>query len=133
MVRQLVLLLSASSLPSFASNVQLLTSLPDAAVSTAIQLDAAGNIYLAGSLAPRNPKDSQDTSDAFVAKVSADGSQVVYFTILSGSFAESAAGIALGSDGSAYIAGSTGSSDFPVTAGALETTFNMAGASQGVR
>jgi uncharacterized protein (TIGR03437 family) len=131
MVRQLVLLLSASSLPSFASNVQLLTSLPDAAVSTAIQLDAAGNIYLAGSLAPRNPKDSQDTSDAFVAKVSADGSQVVYFTILSGSFAESAAGIALGSDGSAYIAGSTGSSDFPVTAGALETTFNMAGASQG--
>jgi uncharacterized protein (TIGR03437 family) len=127
MLRELVLLLSASSIAAFASNVQLLTSLPDGAVSTAMQLDAAGNIYLAGSLA----NDSQDTFDAFVAKVSADGSTVLYFTVLGGIVPDSAAAIALGSDGSAFVTGSTGSSDFPVTAGALETTFNMAGASQG--
>jgi uncharacterized protein (TIGR03437 family) len=127
MLRELVLLLSASSIGAFASNVQLLTSLPDAAVSTAMQLDAAGNIYLAGSV----PNDSQDTSDAFVAKVSADGSKVLYFTVLGSISPDSAVAIALGSDGSAYVTGSTGSSDFPVTAGALETTFNMAGASQG--
>ena len=109
----------------------MVSSLPKAAVSTAIQLDAAGNIYLAGSLTPQNPMFSQDTSDAFVAKVSADGSKVLYFTVLSGSFADAAAAIALGPDGSAYVAGSTGSSDFPVTAGALQTTFSAAGASQG--
>jgi uncharacterized protein (TIGR03437 family) len=127
MLRELVLLLSASPIAAFASNVQLLTSLPDAAVSTAMQLDAAGNIYLAGSLT----NGSQDTSDAFVAKVSADGSTLLYFTVLGGISPDSAVAIALGSDGSAYVTGSTGSSDFPVTAGALETTFNIAGASQG--
>ncbi len=131
MLRELVFLLSAISIPAFASNVQLLSSLPDAAVSQAIELDAAGNIYLAGSVTPQNPKDPQDTSDAFVAKVSADGSKVLYFTVLSGSFGESAAAIALGSDGSACITGSTGSSDFPVTPGALDSTFNEGGASQG--
>jgi uncharacterized protein (TIGR03437 family) len=130
-LRKLALLPSCAAMTVFASTVQLLPSLPDGAVSKAIQLDAAGNIYLAGSVTPRNPKQSQDTSDAFVAKVSADGSKVLYFAVLSGSFADSAAGIVLGPDGSAYIAGSTGSSDFPVTAGAFETTFNTAGASQG--
>jgi len=109
----------------------LLSSLPNGAVSKAIQLDPAGNIYLAGSLTPPNPQRSQDTSDAFVAKVSADGSTLIYYTVLSGSSADAAAAIALGSDGSAYVTGSTGSSSFPVTAGALETTFNLAGASQG--
>ncbi len=131
MVRDLVLLLSATSLPMLAGTVQLLASLPNGAVSRAIQLDAAGNIYLAGSLTPQNPKDSQDTSDAFVAEVSADGSKVLYFTVLGGSFADTAAALALASDGSAYLAGSTGSSDFPVTSGAMDPTFNIAGASQG--
>jgi uncharacterized protein (TIGR03437 family) len=131
MVRELVLLLSTTSIPTFAGTVQLLASLPNAAVSRAMQLDAAGNIYLAGSLTPQKPQDPQDTSDAFVAEVSADGSKVLYFTILSGSFSDAAAAIAVGSDGSAYVTGSTGSSDFPVTAGAMQTTFNTAGASQG--
>jgi uncharacterized protein (TIGR03437 family) len=131
MVRELIFFLSAASVPGFASNVQLLASLPNAAISKAIELDAAGNIYLTGSLAPANPQSSQDTSDAFVAKVSADGSKVLYFTVLSGSSADAGAAIALGSDGSAYVAGSTSSSDFPVTAGAFETTLNVAGETQG--
>jgi uncharacterized protein (TIGR03437 family) len=97
-----------------------------------MQLDAAGNIYLAGSLTPQNPKNvSQDTSDAFVAKVSADGSKVIFFTVLSGSSADTAAAIALGPDGSAYVTGSTGSSDFPVTAGALQAFFGSCCVSQG--
>jgi uncharacterized protein (TIGR03437 family) len=131
MIRGLVLFVSVSALPVFGSNAQLLSSLPNGVVSTAIRLDAAGNIYVAGSLTPPNPQSSQDTTDAFVAKVSADGSKVLYYTVLSGSSTDAAAGIALGSDGSAYVTGSTSSSDFPVTTGAFETTFNTAGESQG--
>jgi uncharacterized protein (TIGR03437 family) len=131
MLRELIFFFSAASISAFAGNAKLLASLPSGAVSTAMQLDGAGNIYLTGSLTPQNPKDSQDTSDIFIAKVSADGSTVLYFTSLGGSFAEAGAAIAVAPDGSAYITGSTGSTDFPVTAGAFETTFNMAGASQG--
>ena len=116
-----------TAVPMFAGNVQLLSQLPNAAVSKAIQLDAAGNIYVAGSFAPVS---FNDTSDAFVAKLSADGSKLIYFTVLHGSFADDAAAIALGSDGSAYVTGSTISRDFPVTAGALQPTFNPQGASQ---
>jgi uncharacterized protein (TIGR03437 family) len=111
----------------FGGNVQLLSQLPNAAVSKAIQLDAAGNIYVAGSFAPVS---FTDTSDAFVAKLSADGSKLIYFTALHGSFADDATAIALGSDGSAYVTGSTISRDFPVTAGALQPAFNPQGASQ---
>ena len=128
MLRVLILFLSLTALPMF---IQFLAELPSGAVSKAMQLDTAGNIYIAGSLTPPNPQSSQDTTDAFVAKVSADGSTVLYYTVLSGSSADAAAAIALGSDGSAYVTGSTGSSDFPVTSGALQTTFNVAGASQG--
>ncbi len=131
MVRALIFLLTGASIPMFAGNVRLLSSLPNGAVSRAMQVDAAGNIYLTGSLTPQNPKYPQDTSDIFVAKVSADGSKVLYFTSLGGSFAEAGAAIAVAPDGSVYVAGSTGSNDLPVTAGAFETTFDMAGASQG--
>ena len=96
MVRELIFLVFAASIPTFAGNVTLLSSLPNGAVSRAMQIDAAGNIYLAGSLTPQNPKDSQDTSDVFVAKVSADGSKVLYFTTLGGSFAEAGAAIEIG-------------------------------------
>jgi hypothetical protein len=70
-----------------------------------MQLDAAGNICLAGSLTPQKPEVPQDTSDAFLAKVSADGSKLLYFTALSGCFDDVVNGIALGSDGSAYVTG----------------------------
>jgi len=59
MVRELIFLLSAAS--AFASSVQLLTSLPNSVVSKAIQLDAAGNIYLAKSLTPQNQQSSHAT------------------------------------------------------------------------
>lgn len=127
MFRGLALFASLMSVSMCAGNVQLLSSLPNASVSKAIQLDAAGNIYIAGSF---KPETVNDTSDAFVAKLSADGSRLIYFTVLHGSFADDAAAIALGSDGSAFVTGSTISRDFPVTAGALQPTFNPQGASQ---
>jgi uncharacterized protein (TIGR03437 family) len=110
-------------IPSFGGTVQQLPALPNGAVAQALQLDPAGNIYVAGSLAPNSPKSSADTSDAFVAKLSPDGSKTFYFTVLGGSGADAATALGVGSDDSVYVAGTTSSSDFPVTPGALQTIY----------
>ncbi|MEO8660069.1 MAG: SBBP repeat-containing protein [Bryobacteraceae bacterium] len=110
------------------STVQLLPSLPKGAVSTAIQLDQAGNIYVAGYSTPTSLHESPD---AFVAKLSPDGSKLIYFTSLAGTEQDAATGLAVGSDGSVYITGNTQSGDFPVTAGALQMSNPMPGQLQG--
>jgi hypothetical protein len=123
MFRAPLLLVSAISIPTFAGNVRVLSSLPAGSTTTAMQIDTTGNIYLAGNTV---------ASKAFVAKVSADGSRVIYYTIVSGpTAADTAAAIVLGSDGSAYVAGSTSDTAFPVTAGAFEPTLDPAGQTQG--
>jgi uncharacterized protein (TIGR03437 family) len=120
MFRGLALFLSLTTVSMLRGNVQLLPALPNAPVSTAMQLDATGNIYVAGTFVPA----SKNFTSAFVAKLSADGSKLLYFTALAGSQNDAANALALGSDGSAYIAGNTFSSDFPVTAGAFQSTFS---------
>lgn len=127
-MRRLAILICFVTLPVFASNFQLLPLLPNGAVSTAIQLDPAGNIYVAGYTTSAI---SQNPQDAFVAKLSADGSKLIYLTSLAGSQQDSATAIALAPDGSAYITGNTQSADFPVTAGAIQSTNPMPGQLQG--
>ncbi len=63
------------------------------------------------------------TGDAFVAKISPDGGSLVYSSYLGGSCGDYGYGIALNSDGSAWVAGSTFSPDFPVTPDALQPMF----------
>ena len=58
--------------------------------------------------------------DAFVSKISADGSSLAYSTYLGGSSYDSGAGIAVDSSGSAYVTGFTDSADFPTTSGAFK-------------
>ena len=107
---------------AFAGDVSLFPPQPDGTTLTAIQVDSAGNIYIAGSVLPNNAKPGDvSVSDAFVAKLRADGSQV-YKTVLAGSAYESASTIALTADGSIYVAGVTSSRDFPVTPNALQPT-----------
>jgi uncharacterized protein (TIGR03437 family) len=118
-----VFLYIISAAPAVCGTVQQLPALPNGATAQAIQVDAAGNIYVAGSMPPESPKSSSDTSDAFVAKLSADGSKVVYFTVLGGSGKDAAVALAVGSDDSVYVTGTTNSSDFPVTPGALQTMY----------
>lgn len=60
-------------------------------------------------------------SDAFVTKFNPTGSALVYSTFLGGSNIDSGSGIAIDSAGNAYVSGQTQSSDFPTTAGALQT------------
>ena len=54
--------------------------------------------------------------DGFVARLSPAGSDLVYATYLGGRGFDSVAALALGPDGSAYIAGSSSAPDFPVRA-----------------
>jgi len=115
------------AIPAFAGQVNLFSRQPDGGVN-AIQLDRAGNIYIAGAVRPANAK-ADDVSDAFVAKLSADGSQV-YKTVLAGSARDVANTIALGTDGSVYVAGFTLSKDFPITSGALQPALGTANGGQ---
>lgn len=113
------------ALPTFGGNVQLLSSLPNGTVSETMQLDAAGNIYVAGYVIPEAPQSQSDTRDVFVAKVAPDGSKLLYVTMLAASSYDAATALAVGSDGSAYVTGYTASPDFPVTAGALQPTLQV--------
>ncbi len=61
--------------------------------------------------------------DVFVAKLSADGSSLVYSTYLGGSGNDYAYGIAVDGSGNAYVAGSTTSTDFPISANPAQPTY----------
>ena len=100
-----------------------------------IAVDTAGNAYITGITdSPDFPTTSGafqtlyggGFSDAFVAKLNAAGSGLVYSTYLGGTNDDSAAAgaIAVDGTGSAYVVGATQSADFPITAGAYQTTFS---------
>ncbi len=62
--------------------------------------------------------------DAFGTKMNASGSTLAYSTFLGGASEDFGFGVAVDSTRNAYVTGQTGSSDFPITAGAYDTTFN---------
>ena len=85
-----------------------------------IAVDASGNVYVTGYTASQNfPVKSpiQATtgggSDAFVAKLDSTGSVLIYSTYLGGNGNDSGNGIAADLSGNAYVAGKTGSVNFP--------------------
>ena len=99
-------------------------------VAYSIAVDAQGNAYVAGTTAsPNFPVTSgafqtsalAKSTHAFVAKLNPSGSALMYSTLVGGSGSESVAGIRVDAAGNAYVAGSTTSADFPVTAGAFQT------------
>lgn len=61
--------------------------------------------------------------DAFVAKLAASGSNLVYSTYIGGAGDDFASSIAADSSGNAYVGGLTSASNFPVTYGALQTSY----------
>ena len=107
----------------------------------AIAVDSSGNAYITGGTTSSDfPVTSGvaqsgyggssgscsiftfECGDAFVTKINAAGTSLVYSTYLGGSQNDTAFGLALDSTGSAYIVGETYSSNFPTSMGAFQTT-----------
>jgi uncharacterized protein (TIGR03437 family) len=87
-----------------------------------IALDASGNVYVAGSTQSiifplRNALQSERKggADGFVAKLNPAGSMLLYATLLGGAGNDSVGGLAVDTEGNAYLTGSTTSFDFPTT------------------
>jgi hypothetical protein len=85
-----------------------------------VVVDGDGNVLVVGTTESADfpTKDPYDSTlggnrDAFIAKLSADGSALLYSTFLGGSGNEYGREIDLDPRGNIYIAGSTNSSDFP--------------------
>jgi hypothetical protein len=91
--------------------------------------DASGNAYVTGRTNSANfpvtagafRTTSGGGADAFVSKLNATGSGLIYGTYLGGSGDDAGNGIALDPSGNAYVTGGTYSANFPVTAGAFQT------------
>lgn len=93
-----------------------------------IALDTAGNLYLTGETASSDfllptggVKSTRLNRDVFITKLSANGSSVLYTTILASNANDAGRGIAVDASGNAYVTGVAGSSNFPVTGGAFRT------------
>jgi hypothetical protein len=97
---------------------------------TAIAVDSAGNAYVIGltssSNFPTTAGAFQTTlggfENAFVTKLNPSGTALLYSTYFGGRNGDFGEGIAVDAAGNAYITGGTNSSDFPITAGAFQTT-----------
>jgi uncharacterized protein (TIGR03437 family) len=99
-------------------------------VAYAIALDAAGNIYIAGTTeSPDFPKSGnsvptcRETGGPFVAELDPAGAKLLHSTGMSGLGYDNALALAIGSGGAIYVAGETESQVFFSTPGAAQSTF----------
>jgi uncharacterized protein (TIGR03437 family) len=105
----------------------------------AIAVDVAGDAIIGGftnstdmTLSPdalqktyggTRPNETDDTGDAFLAKLSPDGATVLYASYYGGSNDEVITGLAVDSSGNVIVVGSTTSSNLTVTANAAQSKF----------
>src|SRR5262249_5706858 len=96
-----------------------------------VAADSSGSAYVSGYTSsgnfPTTPGAYQTSYgggvDASGTKLNASGTGLIYPTALGGKDSDGGSAIAVDSSPNAYIAGGTGPSDFPTTAGALHTTY----------
>jgi len=94
-----------------------------------IAIDADGNAYVTGYTASSNFPTTTGAfqtvqsgyADAFVTKVNPGGTGLLYSTFLGGGNNDLGYGIAVNAAGHILVAGRTASTNFPTTAGALQT------------
>lgn len=91
-----------------------------------IVIDTDGLAVIAGEVGQGYPSDfgyvNNNNRNAFVAKLNADGSGLIYSSVLSGTAFEEANKVILDSQSNPILVGRTLSSDFPTTANAYQTT-----------
>ena len=101
----------------------------------ASQLTPSGQVLVAGETnsndfpttpgsyqSERPANDYPSDTDAFVTKLNSTGSALVYSTYLGGNDVDRIKGLHIDSGGLVYVAGVTGSDNFPTTPGAYQTS-----------
>ncbi|MFC1539731.1 SBBP repeat-containing protein, partial [Candidatus Latescibacterota bacterium] len=98
-----------------------------------VTVDSSGNAYIIGYTGSSNypvtagtldESFNGGTYDAFISKINSTGTNLVYSTYIGGTGSDSALDFKIDNSGNAYLTGSTGSSEFPVTSGVFDETFN---------
>jgi hypothetical protein len=102
-----------------------------------IAVDASGNAVIAGETgSPNFPTRfslqafggfAGIRGDAFITKLNATGTQLIFSTYFGGSSADVAQDVALDAVGDIYFAGWTSSNNFPTTSGAFQTSGGSSG------
>ncbi|MDE2060129.1 MAG: SBBP repeat-containing protein [candidate division NC10 bacterium] len=94
-----------------------------------IAVDAEGHAYVTGGTRSANFPTTREAfsrkhngdRDAFVTKLAPNGARLIYSTFLGGVQYDWGYGIAVDSEGHAYVTGETTSANFPTTPGAFDT------------
>jgi hypothetical protein len=92
--------------------------------------DSSGNVVVAGTTRSGTLTTTSGalqtttgaTTTGFISKLSPTGSALVFSTYLGGSVNDNVNGLALDPSGNIYVTGDTASNNFPVTAGAFQST-----------
>jgi hypothetical protein len=129
----LVILLCACATPASAAGMLWSTFLGGGGADNgyALATDGSGNTIITGSTTSTNypttsgaaQRSNGGATDVVVTKLATDGTTVLWSTYLGGAGDDIARGVAVGPGGDVFVVGSTGSSAFPVTAGAWRTAF----------
>jgi hypothetical protein len=106
----------------------------DGDAALAIAVDSSGEAYVtgqtdssnfpvsSGAIQTTDNATSSTSYNAFVTKLNAAGTSILYSTYLGGSGNTQGTAIAVDSNGDAYVGGHTFSTDFPITTGAYQTS-----------
>ncbi|GJM22137.1 MAG: hypothetical protein DHS20C15_20520 [Planctomycetota bacterium] len=110
--------------------------------ASAVALDAQGRAVVVGRTFSQNfpvtrgAYDETENSlnflfnDAWALRLSANGSVIEWATYMGGLLRDEANDVAVADDGSVFVAGLSGSSNFPVSAGAFDDSYNGASGSK---
>jgi hypothetical protein len=101
-------------------------------VGYSIAIDVIGNAYITGTTTSTNydvtagvfQNTNAGANDVFVSKLNSTGSALLYSTYIGGSAVDGGAAIAIDASNNAYILGTTHSTNFPFTSGAIQTIFD---------
>lgn len=104
---------------------------PSRARAYGLALDAGGCVYVTGNAREGFPTTPgvysgsvRGDDDAFLLKLNASGSDLVYATAFGGSAVDVGREVVIGADGTVYVLGATLSADFPTTLGAYDGTYS---------